>query len=95
MGAAFNERDVNDDWRAKLDPDAYRETTKDLYTLGNIINQGFSESWGDFNQWNQGLVGGITGACKLYIISFYSSAISDLKSYIIKTSVGCLKIIGY
>lgn len=65
-GAAYNEKDVNDYWRAKLDPDSYRETTKGLYSLGNIISQGFNESWGDRNQWEQFLIGGITGMAGSY-----------------------------
>lgn len=65
-GAAYNEKDVNDYWRAKLDPDSYRETTRDLYSLGNTINQGFQESWGDFDQWEQFVIGGMTGMAGSY-----------------------------
>lgn len=65
-GAAYNERDVNDYWRAKLDPDSYRETTQDLYSLGNAINQGFKESWGDVNQLEQFFVGALTGMAGSY-----------------------------
>ncbi len=65
-GAAYNEKDVNDYWRARLDPDSYRETTQDLYSLGNTISQGFKESWGDVNQWEQFFVGAITGLSGSY-----------------------------
>ena len=65
-GAAYTEEDVNDYWKAKLDPEAYRETTKGLYTLGNILDRGFNESWGDANQWEQFVIGGLTGMSGSY-----------------------------
>lgn len=65
-GEMYNEKDVNDYWRAKLDPDSYRETTKDLYSLGNMISQGFKDSWGDADQWEQFVIGGITGMAGSY-----------------------------
>lgn len=68
-GAAYNEKDVNDYWRAKLDPEAYRETTRDLYSLGNTINQGFQDSWGDVDQWEQFVIGGMTGMAGTYMPS--------------------------
>lgn len=68
-GAYHNEKDVNDYWRKKLDPEAYRETSKGLYTLGNAISQGFKESWGDFDQWEQFFIGGLTGAAGIYMPS--------------------------
>ena len=64
--AAYSEENVNDYWKAKLDPEAYRETTKGLYTLGNILDRGFQESWGDVNQWEQFVVGGLTGMAGSY-----------------------------
>lgn len=65
-GAAYNEQDVNDYWKAKLDPDSYRETTKGLYTMGNILDRGFQESWGDVDQWEQFVIGGLTGMTGSY-----------------------------
>jgi len=65
-GAAYNERDLNDYWKAKLDPDSYRDTTEGLYTLGNVLSQGFNESWGDANQWEQFVIGGLTGMAGSY-----------------------------
>lgn len=64
--AAYDEKDVNDYWRAKLDPEAYRDTTEGLYTLGNAVSQGFKDSWGNFDQWEQFVVGGITGMAGSY-----------------------------
>ena len=64
--AAYDEKDVNDYWRAKLDPEAYRNTTEGLYTLGNAINAGFNQSWGDFDQWEQFVIGGMTGMAGSY-----------------------------
>ena len=65
-GVASNEIDVNDYWRAKMNHDSYRETTKDLYSLGNTISQGFKDSWGDVNQWEQFVIGGFTGMAGSY-----------------------------
>ena len=65
-GAAYNEQDVNDYWRAKLDPESYRETTKGLYTMGQILDRGFNESWGDKDQWEQFVIGGLTGLAGSY-----------------------------
>ena len=65
-GEMYNEKDVNDYWKAKLDPDSYRETTKDLYSLGDMISQGFKDSWGDWDQWEQFVIGGITGMAGSY-----------------------------
>lgn len=65
-GASANEVDVNDYWRAKLDPEAYRETTQGLYTVGSILDRGFQESWGDVNQWEQFVIGGLTGMAGSY-----------------------------
>ena len=65
--AAHNEEDVNDYWKATLDPDAYRETTSGLYSLGKVLSKGFSESWGDKNQWEQFFIGGLTGMTGTYM----------------------------
>ena len=65
-GEMYNEKDVNDYWRAKLDPDSYRETTKDLYSLGDMISQGFKDSWMNADQWEQFVIGGITGMAGSY-----------------------------
>lgn len=65
-GAAYNEQDVNDYWKAKLDPDSYRETTKGLYTMGQVLDRGFQESWGDLDQWEQFVVGGLIGLAGSY-----------------------------
>ena len=65
-GAAYEEKDVNDYWKAKLDPESYRDTTAGLYTLGNAISRGFNESWGDFDQWEQFVIGGMTGMAGSY-----------------------------
>lgn len=65
-GASVNEADVNDYWKAKLDPEAYRETTQGLYTVGSILDRGFQESWGDVNQWEQFVIGGLTGMTGSY-----------------------------
>ena len=66
-GAAFNEGDVNDYWKARLDPDAYRSTTESLYDFGTILDRGFRDSWGSIDQWEQFLVGGLTGAMGSYM----------------------------
>ena len=84
-GAAYNEQDVNDYWRAKLDPKAYRETTKGLYTLGNILSKGFSESWGNPDQWEQFLIGGLTGATGIWNpVSgrWEGGAVKEIKDYL-------------
>ena len=65
-GASVNEADVNDYWKAKLDPEAYRETTQGLYTVGSILDRGFQESWGDVDQWEQFVIGGLTGMAGSY-----------------------------
>ena len=66
-GAAYNNEDVNDYWKARLNSDAYNETTKGLYTFGTILDRGFRESWGDPNQWEQFVIGGITGGMGSYM----------------------------
>lgn len=63
---AYKEQDVNDYWKAKLDPESYRETTKGLYTMGQILDKGFQDSWGDLDQWEQFVIGGITGLAGSY-----------------------------
>jgi hypothetical protein len=65
--AYFNEKDANDYWKAKLDPEAYRDTTEGLHTLGSAISQGFKESWGDKDQYEQFLIGAMTGAGGIYM----------------------------
>lgn len=65
-GASVNEADVNDYWKAKLDPESYRETTQALYIVGSILDRGFQESWGDVNQWEQFVIGGLTGMAGSY-----------------------------
>ena len=65
-GAASNREDVNDYWKAKMDRDAYNETTNGLYDLGQILDRGFQESWGDKNQWEQFVIGGLTGMAGSY-----------------------------
>lgn len=66
-GAYFNEKDANDYWKAKLDPEAYRDTTEGLHTLGSAISQGFKESWGNKDQYEQFLIGAMTGAGGIYM----------------------------
>ena len=66
-GAYYNEKDVNDYWKAKLDPEAYSQTTEGLHTLGSAISQGFRESWGDKDQYEQFLIGAMTGAMGSYM----------------------------
>ena len=63
---AYKEQDVNDYWKAKLDPESYREATKGLYTMGQILDSGFKKSWGDLDQWEQFVIGGITGLAGSY-----------------------------
>ena len=58
--------DVNDYWKAKLDPEAQKETTRGMHALGKAIAQGFDESWGDFDQWEQFFIGGLTGMAGTY-----------------------------
>ena len=65
-GASVNEADINDYWKAKLNPEAYRDTTQALYTVGSILDRGFQESWGDANQWEQFVIGGLTGMMGSY-----------------------------
>ena len=68
-GAYYNRKDANDYWKAKLDQKAFKETSEELYGLGNAISQGFSESWGDVNQWEQFIIGGMTGMTGSYMPS--------------------------
>jgi hypothetical protein len=65
-GAYYTEKDVNDYWKARLDPESYRETTKGLYTFGQALDRGFQESWGDLDQWEQFVIGGLTGFAGSY-----------------------------
>lgn len=65
-GNYYNREDVNDYWKAQLDPDAVRDTSEGLYTLGSAINKGFQDSWGDGDQWEQFVVGGLTGLAGSY-----------------------------
>lgn len=65
-GAYYDREDVNDYWKAKLDPEATKDTTEGLYTLGRALDRGFDESWGDVNQWEQFVIGGITGMAGSY-----------------------------
>ena len=59
-------KDANDYWKAKYDNDAYNNTVEGMYTLGNAISQGFKDSWGDVNQWEQFVIGGLTGMAGSY-----------------------------
>lgn len=65
-GYAHNEQEIDDYWRAKLDPESYRKNTKALYDLGSVLSAGFNKSWWDFDQWQQFLIGGITGMAGSY-----------------------------
>lgn len=53
-----NREDVNDYWKAKLDPGSEQETMSALTALG----KGFFDSWGSYDQWEQFFVGGLMGA---------------------------------
>jgi len=66
-GYSVNREDVNDYWKAKLDPKAYKDTTQSMYNLGEVISQGFKDSWGDIDQWEQFVIGGFTGAAGIYM----------------------------
>ena len=66
-GAYYEEKDVNDYWKAKLDPDAYKDTVEGLHTIGSAVSQGFKKSWGDFSQYEQFLIGAMTGAGGIYM----------------------------
>ncbi len=65
-GAYYNREDVNDYWKAKMDPEATKDTTEGLYTFGKALDRGFQESWGDVNQWEQFVIGGLTGMAGSY-----------------------------
>lgn len=65
-GYLENKEDANDYWRAMSDSDASKSTIDDLYNLGNAINQGFKDSWGDVNQWEQFAIGALTGMAGSY-----------------------------
>lgn len=66
-GAAFNREDVNDYWKARLDPESFNDTTEGLYSFGKILDRGFQNSWGDLDQWQQFVVGGLTGGMGSYM----------------------------
>ena len=53
-----HKEDPNDYWKAQLDPAAQQETLSVI----DAVSKGFLDSWGDFDQWEQFLVGGLTGA---------------------------------
>ena len=59
-------KDANDYWKAKYNDGAYKDTIAGMYTFGNAISQGFKDSWGDLNQWEQFVIGGITGMAGSY-----------------------------
>lgn len=65
-GYLENKEDANDYWRAMSDSDASKSTIDDLYNLGNAISQGFKDSWGDVNQWEQFAIGALTGMAGSY-----------------------------
>lgn len=65
-GNAYEREDANDYWKAQLDPDAIKETTNGLYALGNAISKGFTDSWGNLDQWEQFVIGGMTGMAGTY-----------------------------
>lgn len=65
-GYTEERKDINDYWKAKYDPEAYKDTSRGLYTLGQAINQGFKDSWGDIDQWEQFVIGGLTGMAGSY-----------------------------
>lgn len=65
-GYATKREDVNDYWRAKLDPEATKDAVEGTYTLGQAISRGFNESWSDIDQWEQFLIGGLTGLAGSY-----------------------------
>lgn len=65
-GYLENKEDANDYWRAMSDNDASKSTIDDLYNLGNAISQGFKDSWGDVNQWEQFAIGALTGMAGSY-----------------------------
>ena len=66
-GAAFNKEDANDYWKARLDPESFNDTTEGLYSFGKILDRGFQNSWGDLDQWQQFVVGGLTGGMGSYM----------------------------
>ena len=53
-----NREDVNDYWRAKMDPGS----EQDAISAWTAIGKGFYDSWGNYDQWEQFFVGGLTGA---------------------------------
>ena len=60
-GAYYNRKDVNDYWKMRLEPESLKDAADASYGIGQAIADGFSDSWGDPNQWEQFVVGGITG----------------------------------
>lgn len=57
-GYAYDREDPNDYWRARMNPGSQQETMSALTAIG----KGFLDSWGDYDQWEQFFVGGLTGA---------------------------------
>ena len=66
-GLTEERKDANDYWKARLDPEAVKDTTEGMYTLGQAISKGFHDSWGDIDQWEQFVIGGLTGMAGTYM----------------------------
>ena len=53
-----NREDVNDYWKARMNPGAEQDTI----SAWTAIGKGFMDSWGSYDQWEQFFVGGLMGA---------------------------------
>lgn len=69
--------DPNDYWKARLDPGSQQESASAI----TAIAKGFYDSWGDFDQWEQFFVGGLTGAIGMPMPSKVFNQNKDKKWY--------------
>ena len=53
--------------KVEVDTEAVKDTTEGMYTLGQAISKGFHDSWGDIDQWEQFVIGGLTGMAGTYM----------------------------
>lgn len=66
-GAYYNKKNINDYWIAKNDLESGKSVAEGTYTLGEAISKGFQDSWGSYDQYEQFLIGAMTGAGGIYM----------------------------
>ena len=65
--AMYDKKNANDYWQHRLSPEGLKDVAEGTYTFGEALGKGFKDSYGTAAQWEQFVIGAMTGATGVYM----------------------------